>query len=67
MGLLGLPWSFLCERANHWISLLWGYWSYLGATFANKQIIGATCGLPWGYLCQPEVSFEKSGFHKYLP
>ena len=54
MGLLGLPWGYLCQRANHLISLLWGYWDYLGATFATEQIIGfhgfgaagATLGLP---------------------
>ena len=54
MGLLGLPWGCLCQRANDWISLLWGYWGYLRATFANEQIIrfhcfgatGATLGLP---------------------
>ena len=31
---------------------LWGYWGYLGATIANKQIIGMQAlgqlGLPWG-------------------
>ena len=40
---------------------LWGYWSYIRATFANEQIIGIQAlgllgllGLPWGYLCQPD-------------
>ena len=43
MGLLGLPWGYLCQRANHWLTLLWGYWAYLGATFAKEQIIGFNC------------------------
>ena len=43
MGLLGLPWSYLCRRGNRWISLLCGYWGYLGATFANEQIVGFHC------------------------
>ena len=52
-GLLGLPWDYLCQRANHWISLLQGYWGYLGATFANEKIIGFHCSGYWGYLGLP--------------
>ena len=39
LGLLGLPWGYLCQPANHWKSWIWGYRGYLGATFANQQII----------------------------
>ena len=45
--------------------MLRGYWGYLGPTFATEQIIGIQAlgllGLTWGYLCQPDPSFEKSG------
>ena len=43
MGLLGLPWVYLCHLANHWISLLWGNGGYLRATFANEELIGLHC------------------------
>ena len=32
--LLGLPWGYLGQRANHWNTLLWGYCGCLGASFA---------------------------------
>ena len=55
LRLLGLPRGFLCQPANDWISLLWGYWCYLRAPFANQEIFGfhclrttrATSGLPF--------------------
>ena len=35
---------------------LWSYWGYLGATFANEQILGTQAPgllvLLWGYICQ---------------
>ena len=40
LRLLVLSWGDLCEQSNHWIALLWCCWGYLGATFANQQIIG---------------------------
>ena len=38
-----LPRGPLCQPAISWISLLWGYWGYLGAPFANQQIFGFHC------------------------
>ena len=46
--------SYLCQPANPWISLLWGYWGYLGAPVANEQFFGCHCfGATWGYLGVP--------------
>ena len=30
----------LAINQNRWNPLLWDYWGYLGATFANEQVIG---------------------------
>ena len=43
LRLLGLPWSYLCQQANHWIPLLWIYSGYLGATFAIEPITRFHC------------------------
>ena len=61
MSQLTLLWGYhrgpLCQPANPCITLLWGYWGYLGAPFANQQILGLQAlgleGLPQGTLCQP--------------
>ena len=38
VGLLRLPWGQLRQRANPGPALVWGYWGYLGASFANDPI-----------------------------
>ena len=40
LWLSGLPWGYLRQRANPWISLHGGWRGYLGAIFAKQQIVG---------------------------
>ena len=35
-GLLGLHRGYHCQPASHWISLLQGYWGYIGATICQS-------------------------------
>ena len=35
LRLLGLPRGYMCQPSKSLEYTLWGYWSYLGATFAN--------------------------------
>ena len=46
MGLLGLPWGYICQRADHWIALLWGYWGFLGLPLLTSRSLDFT---PWNY------------------
>ena len=36
LGLLGLPWGYLCQPGNHSNAKLYSYWGDLGATFAKQ-------------------------------
>merc|ERR1711903_170130 len=62
-GLLGLPRGYPCQPANPWISLLRGYWGYLGATLANQQILGFHCFGATGVLGATLANQQILGFH----
>jgi len=58
---LGLPRAYLANHQNHWNSLLWAYWAYLGLALPTIKIgihcsgpTGPTLGLPWAYLANQQ-------------
>ena len=62
LSILGLPRAYLANHQNHWNSLLWAYWAYLGLALPTIKIIGIQCSGPTGptlaLLCQPAKSLE---------
>lgn len=63
--MLWLSSNYVCQRANHWTSLLKEYCGYLENTFANDRVIGRH-GFR-GYCSYLETTFAKEqivGLHR---
>ena len=64
---MGLPFANEQLLRLYYISLLWGYWGYLGAAFANEQRIGFHCsGATGAALGLPFTTSKSLDFVAYI-
>ena len=76
LGPLGLPRGYLRQGATPWVSLFWGYWIYLEATFAIEQILRFHCSAVtrrvslvwghWGYLSIAIIATQSLLYHFFF-